>query len=805
MTEADVQHQIQKLLDGEISADELAALETELMDNPEAMDSYREFLDLHCALEEEIDNAQILKTQSVVPIDRLLALQRKFTVKVSLLGAAAVLLLAAVTMWYFQTPDHQPPLAKFQTAPGSDFTLTHDGESKPPAGDYHTMAEGSRLVLRHGVAELKLPHDVRAVIEAPAEMMLRDDRTLELSYGRALFQITTEEGQGFIVATPHQRIVDLGTAFGIDSIKGRKEIELHVLEGQVRVDGKDGKHGKTIQANRSVLLTGTRVLREIDNPSVGFLRNLPPKVDTLIKEDFATGLIAGQNYVIRMDKNVIRDLAGKKFLGIDDDTTWNFTSLSNAAPAIITPTSEVATSQYGDWVDTIDGTGLSSRGTSGDILSETHAASGGGNFALFMSGPDFTGESIIFTLGAPFTVNQVHLWLNNSSWGTISGFDLEFSSDGGRTYPTTVPGITFDLSLDLSKVQSRTFAEQTGVTHIRLSNVVVTDGNQSFAGFNEIRFGKPESSVDNRFSEWIALFPSVGNQTGFDDDPDGDRLSNGLEAQFGTHPGQATPTQLPNPGPTPDASTRDNSPPVVIATYPVDDSTSPRLGAQLKMLFNEPIKLGSGRVFIQNVTNWDESTLVVGDHRLSIDGKVLTINPPIELKDGTRSRGWLAGWQTDAPVTFLNPRGDGKWYHNDDLQDDISSQGMIESMRSPGMTSIKRTIRREIGTITAESRYTVSAAIGVRADDAETKSTFLGYTIRLTSGDTVLAQLTSDTPPGPANSVNTVGFSWDATTLPNGVQPGDPLSIEIIPNRANGPGYLDLNALRITVLDHAGR
>ena len=126
-------------------------------------------------------------------------------------------------------------------------------------------------------------------------------------------------------------------------------------------------------------------------------------------------------------------------------------------------------------------------------------------------------------------------------------------------------------------------------------------------------------------------------------------------------------------------------------------------------------------------------------------------------------------------------------------------------MRSPGMASIKRTIRREIGTITAESRYTVSAAIGVRADDTQIKSTFLGYTIRLSSGNTTLAQLTSDTPPGPANSVNTVGFSWDATTLPKDLNPGDPLSIEIIPNRANAPGYLDLNTLRITVLDHAGR
>jgi len=795
----DFEIRIQQLFDDQLTEEQFAELETELQENPEAMDLYLSYSGLESDLKHHASYQATAEQLRVVPVEELLAQQRRRAIRISLLSAAAIVMILGVIMWLTNVSPTPDTLATVQVTPGSDYSLTHNTDDKAPAGN--VMVENSRIVLRHGAVELKLPHDVRAIIEAPAEVALRDEKTLELNHGRALFQVNSKTGRGFTVVTPHQHIVDLGTAFGIDCPNGNNKVELHVLEGKVRVDDQQGNKGEIIKASRSVLLAGTRIQRDLDGPPAAFLHNLPPKIDMLVKEDFDTGLLVGHNYVIRMDKNVIRDLDGKNFQGIDDDTTWNFTSLSNAAPAIITPTSEVATSQFGDWIDTIDGTGLSDRGTSGDILSETHAAGGSNNFALFPSGPDFTGEAIIFTLGAPFTVNQVHLWLNNSSWGTITGFDLEFSSDGGRTFPTTVTGITFDLSLDLSKAQTRTFAEQSGVTHIRLSNIVVTGGDQRFAGFNEIRFGKPESNVDNRFSEWIALFPSVGAQTGFDDDPDCDRLSNGLEAQFGTHPGQPTPTQLPNP--TPALGKRDNSPPVFIATYPADDSTNARLGAQLKMLFNEPIKLGSGRVFIQNVTNWDESMLVVGDHRLSIDDKVLTINPPIELKEGTQGVGWLAGWQTDAPVTFLNPRGDGTWYNNDDLQDDNPSLGMSESMRSPGMTSINQPIRRKIGTITADSHYTVSAAIGVRAKNAKNPTTFPGYTIRLVSGDTVLAQLTSDTPPGPANSVNTVGFSWDATTLPKEVNPGDPLSIEIIPNQTSG--YLDLNALRISALGQAGK
>ncbi|MEJ6700343.1 MAG: M60 family peptidase N-terminal accessory domain-containing protein [Akkermansiaceae bacterium] len=41
------------------------------------------------------------------------------------------------------------------------------------------------------------------------------------------------------------------------------------------------------------------------------------------------------------------------------------------------------------------------------------------------------------------------------------------------------------------------------------------------------------------FNTWIAGYPELGDQTDPEDDPDGDRLSNNLEAWLGTHPGQA--------------------------------------------------------------------------------------------------------------------------------------------------------------------------------------------------------------------------------------------------------------------------
>jgi hypothetical protein len=785
----DLEIRIQQLLDDELTAEQFAKLESELLENPEAMDLYLSYTRLDSGLQRHGSFLAAVEKMPVIPMKFILTQQRQRSIRVSLLSAAALISILVAVMW-LTTVSHTPhTLATVHVTPGTDFTLTHNTDDQTPAGN--VMVENSRILLRHGVVELNLPHDVRAIIEAPAEMVLRDDRTLELDHGRAYFKVSSTDGQGFTVVTPHQRIVDLGTAFGIDCRKGSNEVELHVLEGRVRVDSKKGTNGEIINANRSVLLTGIDIKHDLDGPPAAFLQNLPPKIDMLLDENFDHGLIAGHNYIIRMDRNVIHDLAGNKFGGINDDTTWNFNTL--ATTATVLPTS--ATWNYFHPLDAVDPAVADT-----DFNTTWYTQNDAGNS---YNGPAFAGSgSGLFGYGSPGGIPTVNIGDPGSGKRYTAYFTTTF--DLGAISASSVTGLTANIMADdgafiyingqpaanyhTSPGNDTYLAGTDGGGNVEVATNITLDQSLLTDGVNSIAVSvhqKSNDSSDLGFQMAVeATFEPISEPTatallGTDDDP-----------------AQAPPA----------TSTRDDSPPVLIAAYPADDSMNATQGGQLKMLFSEPIQFGTGRVSIQNVTNWSENKLAVWDGSLSIDDRMLTINPPIDLEDGTREMGWLSGWQTDAKVTFLNPSGNGQWYNNDGLQDKKPTRGLIGPMRNAGMVSIHKPIRREIGVITADSRYTVSTTIGVRAKNAKNPANFLGYTIRLNSGDTTLAQLTSNTPPGPANSVNTVGFSWDATNLPHGVHLGDPLSIEIIPNRGNGPsGYLDLNALRISVPGKTGR
>ena len=934
---AEFQYRILALLDGTLDEEEATRLDEELRNSKEARVLFHQLATLHSALEDEGASKSGLQNVSVVPVELLLARERRRLIRTSLMAAAAVLLISAVVLWMREVPDTTPPLADFRAAPNSIFRLSHTGDVDKPVG--HSMTTGSRIILEHGVVELELPHSVSAIIEAPADMTLVDERTLQLNHGRGFFRVPTEQGRGFTVLTSHQRIVDLGTAFGIDAPSHHDKVELHVFEGRVRVDGLDGTEGHTINAKRSVLLAGTRVERDIAEQAMAFRKKLPAKVETILLEDFESGLIEGRDYSVRVDPTVIRDLSGNRFRGIKDDTTWNFrtASLSTAlvaadmnqggldrgfdggfyegskhvfitdAPDLVYPKygitqtgtiekvyaanawpdrqdlRDLATAMTGEiWfsvlVNVPDGTtyaGLTfnSRGETHDpiatdariLMTPHHIEVGLKGGAATQGNGTYTAGKTHLLLGKMKVVSgndTLSIWVDPDLTTVHSPDALPAASFTSTTVDfadsITQLGVAGRSGANASNVlidairlsnQATAFSDVTGVrtdpegavaqssdlpgkTALSIVRMKAIHGNSDVASddkvvltFSEpIQRGSGDVIIRNiSTGDMVETIPITSGQLAIRHSELTIRPGKNLSADCSVEiPAGAITDFSGNPFSginakaalnmlqkgsiaSSSASPNDDTPPVLLALEPSDNMMGVQPGSLLRMTFDEPVKLGTGRFFVRNSTDWEESEIVVGNPKISVAGNTVTIIPKAILTDGTISMKWVGNWGSDAAVGLFNPKGDGRWYSDKNLRD--QGRGIIGSMRGPLMATFRQPqphtrIQHELGPITPGSSYTVSAAIGVRDAGAQENAAFLGYTIRLSSRGTVLAELTSDTPPGPPNSVTTIGFSWNSATLPAGVSPGDPLAIEIAPRQrpATSPGYLDIDNVRVTVI-----
>ena len=184
-----------------------------------------------------------------------------------------------------------------------------------------------------------------------------------------------------------------------------------------------------------------------------------------------------------------------------------FAVTANAA-VIITPTG--ATSTGGNLSgrpigNTIDSSGLSGGGISGNILTETHSVNT--NADLYLAAG--TGNEFVFDLGGTYTVDSVHLWNYDASSSAndrgLKTVDLTFSTDGGFNYNALVAASEYDdfgnfaqapLGATQASAETKTFTAVAGVTHIKFTDST-NNGSGTHTGFGEIRFGEavPEPST----------------------------------------------------------------------------------------------------------------------------------------------------------------------------------------------------------------------------------------------------------------------------------------------------------------------
>jgi len=268
----------QEVLDGTISAEHMAQLENELLQNPESLQEYVRYARLQNSLELKHEPVISIGERSVVPVDRIIQHQKKKVFKFVALATAALVLISISILSFVKSDENEPPLA-FKFAPGTEYAVSHPTELKnKPEG--LVLVKGSNLTISQGTVELTFKSGVKSILQAPANVTLREDDTLYMHKGVAWFEVPSG-AEGFTVNTSELNIVDLGTEFGVIA-KPKSQDEIHVFKGKV--------------------LASTRIhLKESETLSKGEARRLDP-VGRLVTiplkaNDFITELPATLPYV----------------------------------------------------------------------------------------------------------------------------------------------------------------------------------------------------------------------------------------------------------------------------------------------------------------------------------------------------------------------------------------------------------------------------------------------------------------------------------------------------------------------------
>lgn len=146
----------------------------------------------------------------------------------------------------------------------TDLKIGHRLRSKSPA-----------LWLKSGFAELTFDNGSRVTFEAPAAFEIVADDQIKLNYGR-LYAAVPTQALGFTVTTPHSKIIDLGTEFGVRADLNN-QTQLHVIKGRTMlISGprQDGRETCSVTQGQAKAIDSARGVRDIPVQTDAFVRRI---------------------------------------------------------------------------------------------------------------------------------------------------------------------------------------------------------------------------------------------------------------------------------------------------------------------------------------------------------------------------------------------------------------------------------------------------------------------------------------------------------------------------------------------------
>ena len=245
------------LCDDRISDEQFARLEKLLSDSPAARRTYHMLVATHVRLGQieisEFDPATTdnSATQPAAKPKHSVGLVRRswratvgFVRREPVLSACAALGVLAVVVGTLallpvplpqlaQCSPYQPPVHVAQVVNLADPVWENYRDALQRES---LLFPGDEIAIQRGLVEIQHTSGAVVVVEGPARYVVDNSNAGSLSAGKLLARVSPA-ASGFVVATPHATIIDLGTEFGV-VVTETEETRAHVFKGKVQFSPK---------------------------------------------------------------------------------------------------------------------------------------------------------------------------------------------------------------------------------------------------------------------------------------------------------------------------------------------------------------------------------------------------------------------------------------------------------------------------------------------------------------------------------------------------------------------------------------
>jgi len=234
------QERIERAIERQMSPEEWAAFQADIIKDSKLREQYVEQLWLHNSLRAEQEILGKLLTAEPAPI-----VIRRWPAAAWSAAAAAVITLV-LSMLLFPRNEVAKPVATLIKAhncrwAGSDL----------PTAEQSKLGVGT-LALVEGIATLQFESGATVTMEAPAKIKILNAMHCQLLEGSVTADVP-EPAHGFTVDTPDLKLVDLGTRFGV-TIGSTGNSQVFVFEGEVKVNDLNGKEIKRLKEGKGMQL-----------------------------------------------------------------------------------------------------------------------------------------------------------------------------------------------------------------------------------------------------------------------------------------------------------------------------------------------------------------------------------------------------------------------------------------------------------------------------------------------------------------------------------------------------------------------